>query len=67
MGQREPSDDRRDLKSEWQIQVFYDGDCPLCQREIDLLRRMGRHGEIVGGVLEQECDALFRAAKDDAP
>lgn len=23
----------------WQIEVFYDGDCPLCKREIAMLRR----------------------------
>ena len=24
--------------------IYYDGDCPLCVREIDLLRRVDRHG-----------------------
>lgn len=26
--------------------MFYDGDCPLCRREIRLLRRLDRHGRI---------------------
>lgn len=26
----------------WHVQVFYDGDCPLCMREIRLLRRLDR-------------------------
>lgn len=26
----------------WHIEVFHDGACPLCRREIDLLRRMDR-------------------------
>lgn len=29
------------------IEVFYDADCPLCQREIDLLRRRDRRQRIV--------------------
>ena len=32
------------LESTWQIEVFYDGDCPLCIREIKLLRLLdSRH------------------------
>lgn len=33
-------------KSSWQIEVFYDGDCPLCLREIKLLRWLDRHQRI---------------------
>ncbi|MFK4046888.1 thiol-disulfide oxidoreductase DCC family protein [Roseomonas mucosa] len=29
-----------------QLQVWYDGACPLCQREIALMRRLDRHGAI---------------------
>ncbi len=34
------------LKSDWQIEVFYDGDCPLCIREIRLLRWLDRRQRI---------------------
>jgi predicted DCC family thiol-disulfide oxidoreductase YuxK len=30
----------------WDVEVFFDGDCPLCTREIDLLRRLDRSGRI---------------------
>lgn len=30
----------------WEIEVFFDGDCPLCLREIGLLRRLDRRGRI---------------------
>ena len=32
--------------SDWKVQVFYDGDCPLCLREIKLLRWMDRRKHI---------------------
>jgi predicted DCC family thiol-disulfide oxidoreductase YuxK len=28
--------------SGWQVEVFFDGDCPLCVREINMLRRLDR-------------------------
>ncbi len=30
----------------WEIRVLYDGDCPLCMREIAMLRRRDRRGRI---------------------
>lgn len=29
-----------------QVEVFYDGDCPLCHREIELLRKLDRRERI---------------------
>ncbi len=34
------------LVADWQIEVFYDGACPLCMREIRLLRRFNRKRRI---------------------
>lgn len=31
----------------WTIQVFHDGDCPLCRREIRMLRRLDRKQRIL--------------------
>ncbi len=28
--------------SDWDIEVFFDGDCPLCLREVNMLRRLDR-------------------------
>ena len=30
----------------WTVEVFYDGDCPLCMREIRMLTRLDRRGRI---------------------
>ena len=34
------------MDAEWQVEVFYDGACPLCAREIDFLRRKNGKGRI---------------------
>lgn len=31
----------------WQVEVFYDGDCPLCMREMRMLMRRDRRGAIL--------------------
>ncbi len=32
--------------NDWQVEVFYDGECPLCVREIKMLRRLDRRDRI---------------------
>lgn len=32
------------MAENWKIKVFYDGDCPLCRREIDFLRKRDARG-----------------------
>ena len=44
--------------SDWQVEVFFDGDCPLCLREIKLLRWMDRRERIR---FTDIADASFRA------
>lgn len=32
--------------SDFDVEVFFDGQCPLCSREIDMLRRLDRRGRL---------------------
>lgn len=34
------------IHASWDVEVLYDGDCPLCRREIGWLRRWDRRGRI---------------------
>lgn len=34
------------MAERWTVQVFFDGECPLCKREISLLRRLDRHHRV---------------------
>jgi predicted DCC family thiol-disulfide oxidoreductase YuxK len=34
------------MSDAWRIEVFYDGDCPLCLKEINLLRWMDRKDRV---------------------
>ena len=46
------------------FQVFFDGDCPLCVREIALLRRLDRHGRVR---FTDIADARFDPAREGLP
>jgi predicted DCC family thiol-disulfide oxidoreductase YuxK len=34
------------MSEPYRVEVFFDGDCPLCVREIDMLRKLDRRGRI---------------------
>jgi len=43
----------------WQIEVFYDGQCPLCRREIDMIRRRDARGDVrLTDIMASDFDAL---------
>ena len=37
---------KKAIREDWHVEVFYDGDCPLCVREIGMLRWMDRRERI---------------------
>jgi predicted DCC family thiol-disulfide oxidoreductase YuxK len=41
-----PRSATRPVPSPFQVEVFYDGDCPLCMREIRMLQRLDRRQRI---------------------
>ena len=43
----------------WDVEVFYDGDCPLCKREIDFIRHRDDKGKIeFTDIADAKFDAL---------
>ncbi len=34
------------VNDQWRFKLLYDGECPLCRREADFLRRRNRHGAL---------------------
>lgn len=34
--------DSNHAAEDWTFQIFYDGDCPLCRREIEMIRKLDR-------------------------
>jgi len=43
----------------YDVEVFYDGDCPLCIREINMLRRLDKKDKILfTDIADQKFDAL---------
>jgi predicted DCC family thiol-disulfide oxidoreductase YuxK len=49
------------MSDEWRIKVLYDGDCPLCTREIDFLSRRDRGAGLIQ--FEDIATATFDPAK----
>lgn len=51
----------------WDIEVFHDGACPMCAREIAMLRRLDRRGRVrFVDIAAPEFDAATVGASHDA-
>ncbi len=46
--------------ADFDFKILYDGDCPLCRREIDMLRRRNRRGRLA---MEDIADPTFDAGR----
>ena len=42
----EPHTDTPGRPESWEIEMFHDGDCPLCNREVRLLQKLDKGGKI---------------------
>ncbi|XP_039011332.1 uncharacterized protein At5g50100, chloroplastic-like [Hibiscus syriacus] len=40
--QKRKEDDEQKSQQNWKIKMFYEGDCPLCMREVDMLRERNK-------------------------
>lgn len=38
------------MKDSWEIKMLYDGDCPLCMREVNMLRKRDKDQDKIGFV-----------------
>lgn len=38
------------MKDNWEVKMLYDGDCPLCMREVNMLRKRDKDQNKIGFV-----------------
>jgi predicted DCC family thiol-disulfide oxidoreductase YuxK len=50
-------------KKPWEVEVFFDGGCPLCRREIDMLRRRDLQSRIRFTDIDSLSDPLTAVGK----
>ncbi len=53
----------QDFKDSWEIKMLYDGDCPLCMREVNMLRKRDKAQNKIGFV---DISSQDYSAKDNA-